>query len=186
MSEEKSVPVPKIDETKENAPLSQKIVKIKREKNKNGKHQYSVIYEGSDSTKGVWVDASAVTDPEVIADFEKRLAKKEKKKEKEKEKKEKEDKKKKKGDEKSGKKDEKKEESKAKRSPSAGGKQKASPVEKVFGLVSGKGADMVFSVKLKEKGYVEMSSKELKEKAPKELCDFLMKHIKITETPTEN
>ena len=183
MSEDKTPVVPKIDESNENPPLSRKIVKIKKEKNKNGKHQYSVLYEGSDSTKGVWVDASEVTDPEVLADFSKRLAKLEKRREKakEKEKKEKEDKNK-KGDSKTAKKDE----SKPKRSPSSGGKQKSSPVEKVYGLLSGKGSEMVFSVKMKDKGYVEMSSKELKEKAPKELCDFLLKHVKIEDPPAEN
>ena len=167
------------EENKVGQELSKKIIKIKREKNKDGKHQYSVLFEGDESKKGVWVDASEVTDPAVIADFEKRLAKREKKKEKAE--KSKEEKHKHSKDSKN-QENTKKEESKPKKQSSSSKQKQA--IEKIHGLIQSQ-PELIFSVKLKDKGYVEMTSKEMKEKYPKEFCDFLIKHLQITE-PVEN
>ena len=182
--EEKHTEEPtKQEEKSTDKPLSSKIIKIKKEKMKDGERQFSVIYEGSDSKKGVWVDASIITDESLIADFEKRQAKKKKrKKEKEEKKKEKEEKHKKKKEEKEKKsKDRKEKEEKQKKEKTDGGsKSKKEPIDKIHGLIQAT-PEFVFSVKLKDTGYVEMTLKEMRSKYPRELIDFFTKNISIIE-----
>lgn len=156
---------------------SSKIVKIKKERVKGEKKQYSVIFEGSDSKKGMWIDANLVNDQKLIDEFVEKKLKKEKKE------KEKEAKKQKQLAENDGEKKEehenKSEDSKKKESKPKKPKAKGSNLEKIYGITSKTDTEMIFAIKEKDSSLTHVSFKELKEKYPNELCDFLIKHIVI-------
>lgn len=148
--------------------LSGKIIRVRRERIKNGQQQYCVMYEGGDSKKGIWVNEDVIEDKKLIEDYLKKKEKKEKKKEKEIAK-----------EEKSKTEDTKSPKPKKSRSDS---KQKYN-VDKIEGLVRDEENqnEKRFLVKIKDGGFEKLTVKELKDNAPEKFIDFLVKKIEISQ-----
>lgn len=64
----------------EQPPQQQVVTKIRKERNSGENHEYLVLFEGSDDKNGTWVKASTVTDPAILAAFEKLKVQREKQK----------------------------------------------------------------------------------------------------------
>ncbi|EAY02889.1 hypothetical protein TVAG_168910 [Trichomonas vaginalis G3] len=184
----------------EQTPQSHVISKIRKERVSNNELEYLVLYEGSDDKNGTWVKASTVTDPKLLAAFEKLKVQREKQKQHRLEKKaEKEKEASEKQAQEEGQ-EHKPEESKLvqaklvlppanQQAPQPGLrptvpsflKKKVKPkLEAIYGIESVSNKEIIFLIK-KVDGPIERKPlSELKSEYPFELIDFLTKNIELT------